>query len=94
MAQGKSKTKTQLPANVKAKKKFSTKSRIITKSRANAPAPPKVSGKAVDIMKTKKAIAKGVSEALETELRSIAFEGKKSLLTKKEIADRAASRKS
>lgn len=33
MAQGKSKTKTQLPANVKAKKKYTTKSKVIAKAR-------------------------------------------------------------
>ncbi|KAK3919367.1 3-isopropylmalate dehydrogenase 1, chloroplastic [Frankliniella fusca] len=93
MAQGKSKTKAQLPANVKAKKKFSSKSKVIAKARPNAPVAPKLTGKAVDAMKMKKAISKGVSEAMENELRAKAFDGKKSLLTKKEMAEKAAASK-
>lgn len=58
---------------------------------SDAPVAPRLTGKAVDAMKMKKAISKGVSEALENELRSKAFEGKKSLLSKKEIAQKAAA---
>ncbi|XP_034241402.1 uncharacterized protein LOC117645367 [Thrips palmi] len=93
MAQGKSKAKAQLPANVKAKKKFSVKSKTISKARPNAPIAPKVTGKTIESLKMKKAISKGVGEALESELRSKALDGKNSLLTKKEMAERAAANK-
>ena len=60
---------------------------------SDAPVAPRLTGKAVDSMKMKKAISKGVSEALENELRAKAFEGKKSLLSKKEIAEKAGGSK-
>lgn len=41
----------------------------------------------------KKAISKGVSEHMETELRAKAFQGKKSLLSNKEIAAKATGSK-
>ncbi|KAJ1531839.1 hypothetical protein ONE63_000490 [Megalurothrips usitatus] len=95
MPQGKSKTKVKLPANVKAKKKYALKSKLISHARKNAPVPSKAStsAKSVEAKKMMKAISKELHSNLETEIRAVAFEGKSSLLSKKEISERAAASK-
>ncbi|XP_044268873.1 uncharacterized protein LOC123014068 [Tribolium madens] len=76
MAQGKLKTKTQLPKNVK-NKKSAKKGSAITK-RANRPIQPKKKGVA-EAKKLKQIVHKNVNKAIEEELRSRASNENKSL---------------
>ncbi|KAK6625250.1 hypothetical protein RUM43_005544 [Polyplax serrata] len=71
------KVKAKLPDSVKKKKKGSAISK-----RGNAPIVPK-KNKNIELHKLKTAITKTVNATAEEELRAIALDGKKSLLSKK-----------
>lgn len=88
MPQGKLKAKAKLPKSVQAKKKG--KGPGVSKRR-NAPVTPK-KAKQVQAQKLKKAITKAGSIATEEELRAIALDGKKSLLSKKTTSPRGGAK--